>query len=133
MGIFNANSVGIGNANFSLPNMSATLESWFQNIAVGLVTKSQQNNRTVETVTEHSTRGVLQPLSVKELLIKPEGQRSWKWYMLHCQASLSLKNDDTVTIKGSRYRVMGHWGFNEYGFVQYELVQDYETVMEAIT
>lgn len=125
--IFNGNTLRIGSDNPNLPNMSTTLESWFQNIVVGVITKVVENNRVRESTMDFQTRGVLQPLDAQQLEIKPEGQRSWKWFILHCQPSLSLQTDDTVTIKSKRYRVMGRWGFDEYGFIKYELVQDYET------
>lgn len=130
MPISNGKDLLIGSFYPNLPNMSTTLESWFQNIVIGLITKTLENNRVVETTTDYPTLGVIQPLTTEQLEIKPEGQRSWKWFMLHCQPSLSLKTDDTVTIRGSRYRVMGRGGFDEYGYIMYELVQDYETVIE---
>ena len=130
MSIFNANTVRLGAIFPNLPNMSPTLESWFQPITIGLIAKTLENNRVIETTTDYPTRGVLQPLSTELLEIKPEGQRSWKWYMLHCQPSLSLRTDDTVTIREERYRVMGRSGYSDYGYIMYELVQDYETAIE---
>lgn len=127
--ITNGNSQLIGDTNPTLPSMSATLEGWFQKLIIGLITKTTVNNRTEEAVTNIETKGVIQPLSIEQLEIKPEGQRSWKWHMLHCQPSLSLATDDTAVIKGGRYRVMGKFGYDDYGYVQYELVKDYETVI----
>lgn len=127
--ITNGNSLRIGDFSPQLPNMSGTIESWFQDIVIGIITAPVVKGRVVESIVEISTRGVLQPLTAQQLDLKPEGERNWKWYMLHCQPSLSLQNDDTVSIKGGRYRVMGRWGFDEYGYVQYELVKDYDTVI----
>jgi hypothetical protein len=127
--IINGNSQLIGDTNPTLPSMSATLEGWFQKLIIGLITKATVNNRTEETITEIETNGVIQPLALEQLEIKPEGQRSWKWYMLHCQPSLSLATDDTAIIKGGRYRVMSRFGYDDYGYIQYELVKDYETVI----
>jgi hypothetical protein len=130
--ITNGNDRMIGD-NTTLPNMGATLEGWFQKIVIGLITKLTVNNRTEETQVLIETLGTIQPLSAEQLEIKPEGQRSWKWYMLHCQPSLSLATDDTAIIKGSRYRVMGRFGYDDYGYVQYELVKDFETVITETT
>lgn len=127
--IRDANMLRIGQINPQLPNMSRTIESWFQGIIVGIITSTVQAGRVVETTLDIPTRGVLQPLTAQQLDLKPEGERNWKWYMLHCKPSLSLQTDDTVTIQGGRYRVMGRWGFDEYGYVQYELVKDYETAI----
>ena len=113
--------------------MGATLEGWFQKIVIGLITKLTVNNRTEETQVLIETLGTIQPLSAEQLEIKPEGQRSWKWFMLHCQPSLSLQTDDTVVIRGSRYRVMGRFGYDDYGYVQYDLVKDFETVITEVS
>jgi hypothetical protein len=129
--ISNGKSYVLGSGNTNLPNVSSTLEAWFQTLVVGIVTKTQANFRTAETVVEVSTRGVLQPLSAQQLEIKPEGQRGWPWFMLHCQPSLSLLLDDTVIIRTNRYRVMARTGYDQYGYIQYDLVRDYDTIMEA--
>lgn len=113
-----------------LPDVSSTLEGWFQKIVFGIVAKSLVNNRTVETITQIESQGVLQPLTAQQLEIKPEGQRGWNWFMLHCQPSLSLQLDDTVNISGTRfngrYRVMARTGYDQYGYIQYDLVKDYQ-------
>jgi hypothetical protein len=127
--ITNGNALRIGELTPQLPNVSSTIEGWFQDIVIGIISAPVVKGRVVETVSELQTRGVLQPLTAQQLELKPEGERSWKWYMLHCQPSLSLQTDDTVTIKGGRYRVMGRWGYDDYGYVQHELVKDYESVI----
>jgi hypothetical protein len=127
--IQNASNVTLNNTQPNLPNMSTTLEGWFQNLVVGILTKTIVNFRTVETTQDFETKGVLQPFSERQLEILPEGQRAWMNYMLHCQPSLSLKPDDTVTIKGNRYRNMGIMGYDDYGYIQYRLVKDYETAI----
>lgn len=130
--IFNAKNLTIGQTTPNLPNMGTTLEGWFQNLVIGLLTKSIVNNRVQEVTTNFETRGTIQPLSNEELEIKPEGERSWSWKMLHCQPSLSLKTDDIVTIKSVRYRVMALKGYDTYGYVRYELVVDYTTEIPEV-
>jgi hypothetical protein len=112
-----------------LPSMSGTVEGWFQNLVIGLITSAVVAGRVQETTTDLTTRGVIQPLSARQIEIKPEGERQWKWYMLHCQPSLRLRNDDTVVIGCDRYRVMSYFDYSQYGYVQYELVRDYDTVI----
>jgi len=131
MNIFNAADVPLSELNTNLPNMSTTLSGWFQNIIVGLITKTVVNNRTVETSVNYDTRGVVQPFTPEQLEIKSEGERSWKWFMLHCQPSLVLQTDDIITIRNVRYRVMGKLGFDAYGYIQYELVDDYTTTIPS--
>ena len=131
MNIFNAADVPLSDLNLNLPSMATTLLGWFQAITVGLITKTTVNNRTIETSVNYDTRGVVQPFSPEQLEIKSEGERSWKWFMLHCQPSLVLQTDDIITIRNVRYRVMGKLGFDAYGYIQYELVDDYTTTIPS--
>ena len=69
--------------------------------------------------------GFIQPFGPRELKIKPEGERAWNWQMLHTTPDVALKDDEEFTIKGLRYRVMSERNFSDYGYIAYELVQDY--------
>jgi len=128
--IYNANTMSLENANTNLPNMSTTLESWFQTLIVGILIKTSVNNRVVETTTNYSASGVIHPFKVQQLEIKPEGQRAWKWFVLRCKPDLIMAIDDTAVIHGARHRVMGIIDYTEYGYLEYELVRDYDTIME---
>lgn len=109
----------------TLPNVSGALLNWFQKLTIGIVTKTIQNFILVETVEEKTFQGVWQPMSARKLMMKPEGQRQWKWFTLHCDVSLILQNDDIVTHNGSKFRVMGQTDYSEYGYLEYELSDDY--------
>lgn len=127
--IINAKDLLLNQITPGLPNVSNTLEGWFQTLVIGILVKTIVDNRVYEETTNFEIRGVIQPLSPEQLEIKPEGERSWVWKMLHCQPSLPVKTDDLVTIKGIRYRVNSLTGYDEYGYAMYELVQDYQTVI----
>lgn len=129
--ITNANSIPLNMTTPNLPNMGGTLEGWFQKMAIGLISKVIVSNRVQETVTPYEVMGVIQPFSAEELQIKPEGQRSWRWHMIHCQPSFPVKTDDTIVYRNERYRVMSKWGYDAYGFCQYDAVKDYETVIPS--
>lgn len=109
----------------NLPNMQDAMASWFQALVFKVITKSIVNFIEVETETLCNCQGVMQPLSEQQLGMKPEGQRDWKWYNLHADVSLILSPDDVVVYKGERFRVMGKKDYKEYGYVQYNLGQDY--------
>jgi hypothetical protein len=120
----NASSVPLSAAATGLPFVGGAMQGWFQPITAGIVTKTTVDFETVETVAEIAFRGVRQPLSPRELMLKPEGERAWRWEMLHCEPSLTLSPDDIVIFKGTRYRVRLDASYPEYGYNMYHLVED---------
>jgi len=70
---------------------------------------------------------VIQPLQPKALELKPEGQRGWRWLQIHAEPALQLQLDDIVVLNdGDRYRVMAVRHYEQYGYMEYELVRGYE-------
>ncbi len=109
----------------TLPNMTAALLNWFQQMTFGVVVKTISDFQVVETMTEVSFMGVWQPLTGRQLMMKPEGERQWDWYWLHADPSLTLKIDDIIIFLGVQYRVMTQKNYTLYGYVEYTLVNDY--------
>jgi len=122
--MFNASALKLNQVS-QMPNMANTLSGWLTKLTFGIVTKEQVGFYTKETVNNISFLGVWQPLSMERLRIKAEGERSWKWYWVHSQIDLGLKNDDTIIFNDKQYRVMGVKDYSLNGFYEYELVEDY--------
>ena len=89
--------------------------------------KSVVGSQLVEVDTPFIFQGVRQPFTAQQLALKPEGQRHWKWEMIHAWPNLQLKPDEIITFANQNYRVMQKWDWTEYGYVQYEIAQDYTT------
>lgn len=123
--IFNAKNRPINVAVGGLPNVNAALGSWQQPMVFGRVTKTTSGYQVVETEEPYSFRGVIQPLAPRQIAYKPEGQRAWTWLMLHADPSLSLNVDDVVSYLGVQTRIMSRKNYTNYGYVYYELVQDW--------
>lgn len=67
--------------------------------------------------------GVLQPMPARKLLIKPEGQRTWKWWTLWTKKSLDL--DEIIVDKPGRiYRVMSQSDWSSGRYIEYELTEN---------
>lgn len=67
--------------------------------------------------------GVLQPLPDRRLLIKPEGQRTWKWWTLWARKALVL--DDVVVDKeGLSYRIMSVKDWSNSDYFEYDLTEN---------
>lgn len=109
----------------TVPNVNGAMLQWFQPMIFTAVTKIVVGGEVIETGTPINFRGVIQPLSNRDLLIKPEGERAWTWYMLHADPSLSLNVDDVVNYLGQQTRVMARKDYRLYGYIYYELIQDY--------
>ena len=123
--IFNASQRPLSESATTLPTMAATIKGWFRPITLGRVTQAIKDRETVEVIRDQKTRGVMQPFRPQQLVLKPEGERQWKWFMLHAETDLILATNDTVVYRGTRYTVMEKTDYSEYGYVQYDLVDAY--------
>lgn len=124
--IQNGKNTLIGVATGTLPNVGSAMLNWFQPMVFAPVVKTVEGYQVVETETPISFRGVIQPLMPRQLFLKPEGQRAWTWFMLHSDPSLELQVDDVVSYLGKQTRVMARKNYKIYGYIYYELVQDWE-------
>lgn len=109
----------------TVPDVSGAMLDWFQKMTFDVVVKVVSGFSLVETTTPVTFQGVIQPLSGKQLLIKPEGQRAWNWMLLHAEPSLSLEPDDVVIYLGVQYRVYQSKSYDLYGYREYQLAEDY--------
>lgn len=125
MKIKNAKDRDLEELSASLPDMSDSVRMFFQKMKVYTITKEQVDGYTVETKSCKITDAVKVPLSPETIAVKPEGQRSWKWYSLHCVTDLCLKTDDIVELSLKSYRVQSVSNYSEYGYFEYQIVEDY--------
>jgi hypothetical protein len=107
----------------TVPNVGDALLNWFQPLTFGVVTTTVQNFRSVQTQVQVQCKGVWQPFTDKQLMLKPEGERARSWWWLHADPSLTLEPDSVVTYLGVQYRVMSQKDYRLYGYVEYQLVQ----------
>ena len=66
--------------------------------------------------------GSMQPLPAQALKVKPEGQRTWKWWKLWTDQQLKL-NDEIQDKCGRRYKVMEVSDWRDSGYFEYELME----------
>lgn len=123
--IRNASAFPITTVMGTTPDVSGALQDYYQTMTFEVITKTVQGFQVVETTTPVTFRGVLQPLKPRELELKPEGERAWTWFWLHADPALILNVDDVVLYKGVQTRVMAKQDCYLYGYVAYQLVQDW--------
>lgn len=124
--IQNANQLPLNLTTGTLPNMSEALTDWFQPMKAIRVKKYQINFQTVERGEAFQFQGVIQPYKPRELQIKTEGQRSWRWFQLHCDPTVKFDTDDVFYIGSTRYRVMYVNEYAPYAYMEYLVIQDYQ-------
>lgn len=107
-------------------NMASALLGLFRPIKYFLVTQTVENFLAVETLTPFIYQGVLQPMKPRIVMMKPEGQRSWRWFTIHAEIGMLLKRDSIVWIKDVQYRVREEWLWEDYGYREYHLTQDFQ-------
>jgi len=105
--------------------MREAFSGLYQRLTFTKVTKTVVDFEVVETEDPRFAMGVRQPLSAQKLMMKPEGQRSWKWEMIHSTPELVLSVDEVIVFGRTRYRVMEKFDWKEYGYVEYHIVQDF--------
>lgn len=110
-----------------LPNMSNTLNGWEVPLSLKKIKQSIVDGDAVKTEEIINFQGVFQPLREEQLQSKPEGQRSWAWYWIHAKAgTLNLSTQDKIIFNNVRYKVMAVKDYTLYGYIEYQIVADYE-------
>ncbi len=123
--IANGNAVPINFKTGTVPDVSGALKDWFQPMIFTRLTKTVTGFEAVEIGATSAFQGIIQPFSARQLLLKPEGQRAWTWFTLHADPVLTLQVDDVVLYRGVQTRVMTRKNYVLYGYVEYEIVQDW--------
>lgn len=110
-----------------MPNMANTLDGWEVPLSLIKIIQAIEDGDLKTTEQKINFMGVWQPLRMEQLQFKPEGQRSWEWIWIHAKASeLNLNTADKVIFNNKRYKVENLKDYSLNGFIEYELVRDYE-------
>ena len=110
-----------------MPNMANTLNGWETPLTLVKITQSIVDGDVIKSETPINFMGVWQPLRDEQLQFKPEGQRSWSWYWIHAKAgTLNLQTQDKIIFQGKRYKVMSVKDYSLNGYIEYQVVLDYQ-------
>lgn len=120
-----ANKRNISNSP-DVPDVSAGIQMWFQPIRIDVVFKQNRGGYLQEFINTFRNQAFKIAQSPQQLMMKPEGQRDWKWHTLYMNGEPKLKVDDIIVIQNMKYRVMQKRDNSEYSCVEYELLEDYQ-------
>lgn len=86
----------------------------------------------IPTLTRIQFRGVIQPLNPKLVMLKPEGQRAFTWFQVHCfSGSLNLDDNDQIIINGDDFKVMAVLDYRRNNYMEYHIIRDYQGVIRG--
>ena len=109
------------------PQMDRILDGWEVPLTLIKITQNIVEGDVVTTETPISFMGVWQPLRDEQLQYKPEGERSWSWYWIHAKSgTLNLQTQDKIKFQGKRYKVMSVKDYSLNGYIEYQLILDYQ-------
>lgn len=111
----------------NMPQMDSTLNGWETTITLVKVVQNVVEGDLVTEETNITFQGVIQPLKTEQLMAKPENMRSWEWLWIHVKSgSLNLHTGDKIKFNNKLFKVMGTKDYSLNGFVEYEIVRDYQ-------
>jgi hypothetical protein len=112
----------------SMPQMEAAFSGWFSTITLTRITQVVNGDGYIQENEENiNFQGTIQPLSPEELMLKPDGQRSFEWLQIHCLAgSLNLKTNDQIVYNTRIYKVMSVKDYSLNNYIQYDILEDYQ-------
>lgn len=106
----------------NFPNVQDALNEWQKKRTLKVVTKSVSDFEVSESEVSTTFSGVLYPMESRKIFLKPEGQRTWKWWELVTYTDIKL-DDKIVDDNGLEFRVMEKYDYQ--GLFQYGLRQGY--------
>ena len=111
----------------TLPDVSGALFGWETATTFKLITKTVADHEVDETFVSNKFQGVFQPSSWQQIVIKPEGQRTWRWWSLITQQNLNL-DDIVLDSNNVEYRVMMKHDYSQGGYYAYDLTEGFRKV-----
>lgn len=125
MSIPNANTKKVGQIAYNLPDVSRGVMRFFRNLRGTIMNQSLVDGVVQNLPQRFCTQGSIQPMP-QELIIKMEGEREWKWWIIHCYPDLVLEVDDRVVIGGINFRIMKKSDASAFGYLEYYAIEDYQ-------
>jgi hypothetical protein len=119
-----------GKNNMAFPNMADAFRDWTISTKFAYIEKEVSDFEVKETQLVYNLQGLFQPATPQAIALKPEGQRTWKWWSLITEykekCCRKLKLDDIIVDEaGKQYRVMAIYDWHIAGFYACDLTEAY--------
>lgn len=110
-----------------MPQIRVALGGWQLPITLKKLNQVMVNGFTQNTYTNINFKGVVQPLSPRKIMLKPEGERAWTWLQIHCYGStMNLDVGDKIIYNDVRYKIMNNNDYTANGYEEYECILDFQ-------
>lgn len=110
-----------------MPQMTRAFGGWQSKITMARRKQTILNGLVTNVDTPFSFQGTVQPLSARQIALKPEGQRAFTWLQVHCFSSnANLSTNDRVIYNKAAYKVMALKDYSLNGYIEYHLVEDFQ-------
>lgn len=127
--MFNAKDRPLNQTATAVPDVSGGILNYFKPLVLIQITTEVVRFQASPTPKRIWSQGMVQAFSGRQLALKPEGERAWLWNTLFTLPGIPLKAGDEVEIPATpsprNFRVMRVTGDADYGFLQYEVVENY--------
>ena len=109
-----------------MPQMQGGLQGYYQPMTFVSIGKFLDTGFVYEVGEPINFRGVMIPYKPRQLDIKRQGQRRWKWWTLFCTPELILAIDDGVIDNfEAQFRCANSLDYSRNGFMECTLIQDF--------
>lgn len=125
MPLLNACNLTLPENTGGLPSVASAIMSLLQPVVVTIVTQQMINGyyKTISNVVK--TQASIQPLP-QNLEPKMEGERNWRWSLIHILPVIDLQNNNFITLFGVQYKVMKQENWTQYGYRSYFVVEAFQ-------
>lgn len=122
--LINAKNILLPNNVGGLPDVSAAVMEFLQPTVVNLIKQQLINGYYEPIPSKVNTQASIQPME-QALAIKMEGERSWKWSIIHILPNVDLQNNDKIILFGITYKIMKRENWFQHGYIRYFVVEEF--------
>jgi len=110
------------------PQITSAFTGWESTILLVKISQQIIDGFVQDFAQQIPFRGVVQPLSAKQIALKPEGERAWAWLQIHIKADSPVKLDvnDRIMYNCRKYKVMARLDWTANNFIELHCVEDFQ-------
>lgn len=125
--IENGKDNGFNTVSAGLPDVSVAVHAFLQQVIIQFVQTQMIDGYSKDIRRQVRTMASVQPMDEK-LAIRKEGERSWRWSVVHMSPDPGLSTDDVFELLGTTYRIMQKMNWGQYGYTEFHCIEEYKVL-----